>query len=174
RDELDGQRKRAVARAMGPGLDGSGEIDLEAVSVSDGGWDDIDDDLDWDAEPPAGEQPEPDQPDQANAEPETHEDFDIDVFLAEQRTQLVEQSGLDADEIDIIWPHENEHGEIEWQARVGRPYTNPDGTVRTVQANLSRPATDIRFAQEVVSRVERRAAEPRDPRGGSDTRPAVL
>lgn len=178
RDKLDEQRKRAVARAMGPGLDGDGEIDLEAVSVADGGWDAIEDDLDWGTEPATTEQPTPTPtptPTQEGTEPAaSDEDFDIDVFLEEQRTQLVEQSGLAPEEIDIIWPHENKRGEIEWQERVGRPYTNPDGTVRTVQAKLSRPATDVRFAQEVVSRIERRADKLRATRVADDTRAQVV
>jgi predicted RND superfamily exporter protein len=164
RDELDGQRKRAVARAMGPGLLGDGEVDIEAVSGDD--WDDPGSgELDWDANP---EQPEP--PTQAEPEPE----FDLDRFLDEQRQRLVEESGLDEDEIAIIWPHENKRGEIEWQEKVGRPYASPDGTVRTVQATLSQPATDVDFAQDVVGRVERRAELLRETRVAPETRAEVV
>src|SRR5690606_41264977 len=69
---------------------------------------------------------------------------------------------------------ENKRGEIEWQDRVGRPYANTDGTVRTVQASLSRPATDVEFAQEVVRRIERRADLLRETRVAADTRAEVV
>lgn len=165
RDELDGQRKRAVARAMGPGLLGDSEVDVEAVSA-DSDWDDPGfDDLDWG---PATEEPEPNP--EANPEPE----FDLDRFLDEQRHRLVEQSGLDEAEIALIWPNENEHGEIEWQEQVGQPYANADGTVRTVQATLSRPATDVNFAQEVVGKIDRRADLLRETRVAADTRAEVV
>src|SRR5690606_5356917 len=64
--------------------------------------------------------------------------------------------------------------EIEWQDRVGRPYANTDGTVRTVQASLSRPATDVEFAQAVVRRIERRADLLRETRVAADTRAEVV
>ncbi|HLT38000.1 MAG TPA: MMPL family transporter [Enhygromyxa sp.] len=170
RDELDAQRKRAVARAMGPGLT-DGEIDPDAVSGSD--WDDPEfEDLDWGSPPEQPEQPPADQP--PEPESKTGDEFDIDAFLDEQRARLVEQSGLDEDEIAIIWPNENKRGEIEWQDRVGRPYANTDGTVRTVQASLSRPATDVEFAQEVVRRIERRADLLRETRVAADTRAEVV
>jgi predicted RND superfamily exporter protein len=182
RDELDGQRKRAVARAMGPGLLGDGEVDIEAVSA-DTDWDDPGfDDLDWDS-PPEGQ---PEQPEQApNADPKQPEqnlssrpgdraEFSLDRFLDEQRERLVEESGLDEDEIAIIWPNENKRGEIEWQEQVGRPYASPDGKVRTVQATLSRPATDVDFAQDVVGRVQRRADHLRETRVALETRAEVV
>jgi len=166
RDELDGQRKRAVARAMGPGLS-DGEVDLAAVSVGTD-WDDDgegdSDGLDWNAEDPSAAKPSP----------SADEDFDLDAFMTEQRERLVESSGLDADEIALIWPSENERGEVEWQDRVGRPYANAEGTVRMVQASLTRPATNIEFAQDVVGRVERRAAELREDRVAADTRAEVV
>jgi predicted RND superfamily exporter protein len=165
RDELDAQRKRAVARAMGPGLTGDGEVDIEAVSADD--WDDPDsDDLDWDAPPEQPSDPEP--------EPEPEKEFDLDQFLDEQRNRLIEESGLDEDEIAVIWPNENERGEIEWQEQVGRPYQNDNGTVRTVQAVLSRPATDVEFAQDVVGRIQRRADSLRDSQVAADTRAEVV
>lgn len=176
RDELDGQRKRAVARAMGPGLSNDA-VDLEAVSVgADWGsdWDDEGDSdgLDWGVEPVKAPAQAP--ADEPAAEPASSEDFDLDAFLTEQRGRLVETSGLDADEVALIWPSEDERGEIQWQARVGRPYTNPEGTVRTVQASLTLPATNIKFAQDVVSRVNRRAAELRQGRVGASTRAEVV
>jgi predicted RND superfamily exporter protein len=169
RDELDMQRKQAVARAMGPGLTGDGEVDVEAVSA-DSDWDDPGfDELDWDAPP---EQPPTEEEPKAKPEPEP--EFDLDKFLDEQRSRLVEESGLDEDEIAVIWPNENERGEIEWQEQVGRPYQNDEGTVRTVQAVLSRPATDVEFAQDVVGRVSRRADSLRQSQVAADTRAEVV
>lgn len=173
RDELDAQRKRAVARAMGPGLAGDGDVDVEAVSVGEN-WDDPGfEELDWDA-PPDGQPAQDSPPKDPPSASQTGEDFDIDTFLDEQRQRLVEQSGLDEEEIAIIWPNENKRGEIEWQERVGRPYANHDGTVRTVQASLSRPATDVEFAQDVVGRVERRADLLRETRVAAETRAEVV
>jgi uncharacterized protein len=166
RDELAAQRKRAIARVMGPGLSDDGEVDLEAVGAG-SNWDDPDyGGLDWELDA----EPDPTEPKPSEPEP----DFEIDRFLAEQREGLAERSGLDADDIAIIWPSENERGEIEWHEHVGRAYANPDGTVRTVQANLSRPATDVQFAQDVVNRVERRAEHLRQTRVAADTRAEVV
>jgi uncharacterized protein len=169
RDELDDQRKRAVARVMGPGLSDDGVVDLEAVSAGTS-WDDPEfDELDWGAPPPADANPKP------SAEPaQADEPFDLDRFLADQRQALIDDSGLDEGEIDLIWPRENERGQIVWQERVGRPYANDDGTVRTVQASLSRPATDVEFAQDVVGRVERRADQLRRSKVAADTRAEVV
>ncbi|MCA9685616.1 MAG: MMPL family transporter, partial [Myxococcales bacterium] len=162
RDELEKERKQAVARAMGPGLGGTdGEVDVAVVSVGEN-WDDFDsggDDLDWgtggddgggDGE--TGETGEIAEPEAPGKKP-----FDLDNFLDEQRKSLVDQSGLSAQEIALIWPEENAKGEIEWAERVGKDYANDDGTVRTIQASLSRPATDVVFAQDVVGRVAARA-----------------
>jgi uncharacterized protein len=172
RDELDDQRKRAVARVMGPGLSGDGVVDIEAVSAGTS-WDDAEfDELDWGAPPDAeadDANPEPSADPQAADEP-----FDLERFLADQRQALIDDSGLDEAEIDLIWPRENEHGQIVWQERVGRPYANDDGTVRTVQASLSRPATDVEFAQDVVGRVQRRADQLRRSRVAGDTRAEVV
>ncbi|MFO7566053.1 MAG: MMPL family transporter [Enhygromyxa sp.] len=185
RDELDAQRKQAVAQVMGPGLSDDGGVDIEAVSAG-SSWDDPDfDELDWGAPPGQPDQPESpppaDPPSASEGQPEASgadeagdEPIGIDAFLDEQRQRLVDQSGLDDDEIALIWPHENKHGEIEWQDRVGRPYANQDGTVRTVQASLSRPATDVKFAQDVVGRVERRADHLRRTRVAPSTRAEVV
>lgn len=150
RDELDAERKQAVARAMGPGLAG-GPVDVEAVSAG-SNWDDPGfDELDWGGE---GEQPNAPE---AKAGAADVDPFDLDSFLDEQRQALVDSSGLETAEVNLIWPDENAEGEIEWREEVGRAYTNEDGTVRTIQASLSTPATDVQFAQEVVSRVNERA-----------------
>ncbi|EDM76211.1 hypothetical protein PPSIR1_07658 [Plesiocystis pacifica SIR-1] len=167
RDELDAERKQAVARSMSLGLGGDdgGDIDVNAVSVT-GGWDDPgwDQELEWDDtggdEGEAGEDPpKPGPSPEGVAGAADVEPFDLERFLDEQRQTLIDQSGLEAAEVDVIWPKENEQGEIEWEEEVGRSYSNDDGTVRTIQASLSKPATDVRFAQDVVGRVQARAAE---------------
>ncbi len=161
RDELEAERKQAVARAMGPGL-GGGDVDVEVVSVG-SNWDDPGfDELDWG--PPPGEEGGPDGGPDPGPIPENKagaadvEPFDLNRFLDDQRQSLIDSSGLEAAEVALIWPHENEAGEIEWEETVGKTYTNDDGTVRTIRASLSRPATDVQFAQDVVSRIDRRTA----------------
>lgn len=158
RDELAQERRQAVARAMGPGLV-DGEVDTDAVSVSDdwddpgGGWDEGGDDeeLDWGP---------PDEGSEGEGETgETGDDKDLDELLQEQREALVEEGTLDADEVALIWPEENEAGEVVWAKHVGMPYEAEDGKVRTIHASLSTPATDVNFAQDAVARVEARAAE---------------
>ncbi|NVB40924.1 MMPL family transporter [Pseudenhygromyxa sp. WMMC2535] len=148
RDELGAQRKQAIARTMGPGLTDD-PVDIEAVSVGNG-WDDQGAGLDWDADPEdAGEPP-------AEAKTEAGQP-DFQRFLDEQRAALIERSELDPREVALIWPEENDAGEIEWREHVGQDYANEAGTIRTIQASLTEPATDVGFAQDVVARVQRRA-----------------
>jgi predicted exporter len=146
RETLDDQHKRAVARALGPGLTDD-PIDPTQVGADD--WDDPSggDDLDWDA-PPS------DPPPTTDGKP-----FDLDQFLEEQREKLLAESKLAKDEIDLIWPRENEAGEIIWDEKVSQPYVNDAGDVRVLKASLSRPATDVQFSQEVIARIEARVAD---------------
>ncbi len=165
---LDDEHKRAVARAMGPGLDG-GPVDVEAVSVGED-WDDPSaDNLDWGSpkeEPP----PEQDPPPAAEAGKE----LDLDPFLDEQRERLIARGDLKADEVELIWPRENEAGEIIWEDKLGKPYVNDAGNVRVLKASLSRPATDVEFAQEVVSRIEGAAAAAKAKGIAPDARVEVV
>ncbi len=151
---LADQHKQAVARALGPGLTGD-PIDVEAVQGGD--WDDPtgEDELDWDA--PPTDAPPTDAP--PTADPPAKEPFDLQKFLAEQREQLLAQGELSKEEIELIWPRENDKGEIVWEERVGEPYVNDKGDVRLLKASLSRPATDVEFAQDVVRRIEARVAD---------------
>ena len=162
RKTLSDQHKRAVARALGPGLTGD-PIDPDAVGGND--WDDPTegDELDWGppaetppAEAPPAEAPPAEAPPEAppQAEPPKAEPFDLDRFLTEQREQLVAQGKLEAKEVDLIWPREDEQGHIVWEERVGQPYVSDKGDVRVLKASLSRPATDVQFSQEVVRRIE--------------------
>lgn len=153
RDELEAERKRAVA-----GVIGLGGEPIDPTKVGGGGWDDPGfDDLDWGPPPEEGDgDHEPGPEDKAGAA--DVEPFQLDRFLDEQREAMIDSSGLEANEVALIWPDENEDGEIEWVEEVGKAYTNEDGTVRTVQASLTKPATDVRFAKDVVERINARAA----------------
>jgi predicted RND superfamily exporter protein len=157
RETLADQHKRAVTRAVGPGLSGD---DIDPTKVGGEDWDDPTDgdELDWgpptDA-PPTDAPPTDAQPD---AQP-TEEPFDFDEFMAEQREQLVAKGVLSEDEIDLIWPRENEAGEVIWEEHVDQPYFNDAGNVRMLKASLSRPATDVEFSQDVVRRIEARVAD---------------
>ena len=174
RDELEAEHKRAVARAVGPGLTDD-PVDVEAISAGDD-WDDWDDGgkLDWGT--PKGKAgtkvdgTSDTKPDTAEPEPAR----DLDALLADQRDGLVETSGLTPEEVELIWPEENARGEIEWREQVGKPYVDSSGTVRTIQASLSVPATDIEFAQDVVARVAERAHDMRDSEVDPDTRVEVV
>ena len=177
RDELGAERRRAVARAMGPGLI-EGGVDTSALVVGDDwdsggeGWDEggEDEELDW-GSPGEGEEPEGEQPE---AESPEEEPVELGEFLREQRQSLIDEGTLEAEEIALIWPEENEQGEVPWDAHVGRPYAANEGTIRTIHASLSIPATDVQFAQDIVGRVERRAAKLHAEGGVAETRVQVV
>lgn len=181
RDELQAERKQAVARAMGPGLV-EGEIDPEQLGADD--WDDPDADaLDW-GNPPGNEAPPAETPPASAppteappaAEPPAEEKgADIDRFLTEERQRLIDRGILEPEEVALIWPEENEQGEITWAEHIGRPFEAEGGKIRTIHASLSTPATDVEFAQDAVARVERRAAALREAGGlSADTRVQVV
>ncbi len=156
RETLHDQHKRAVARALGPGLSDD-PIDPSQVGADD--WDDPTDgdDLDWDAPPtdaPPKDGPPTEAPPSAEEKP-----FDLDHFLDEQREKLLAESKLAKAEIDLIWPRENEAGEIVWDERVGQPLRSDTGDVRVIKVSLSRPATDVEFSQQVIERIEARVAD---------------
>jgi predicted exporter len=179
RDELQAERKQAVARAMGPGLV-DGELDPDQLGGDD--WDDPDaDGLDWGnpgddappeqpAEAPPAEAP-PAEPEPAAAEAKG---ADIDRFLTEERQRLIERGILEPEEVALICPEENDKGEITWAEHIGRPFEADDGKIRTIHASLSTPATDVEFAQDAVARVERRAAALREAGLSADTRVQVV
>jgi predicted RND superfamily exporter protein len=178
RDELKAERKQAVARAMGPGLV-DGELDPDQLGADD--WDDPDADaLDWGnpgneappppAEAPPAEAPPPTEPPQAE-----DEGASIDRFLTEERQRLIDRGVLEPEEVALIWPEENEKGEIPWAEHIGRPFEAEGGKIRTIHASLSIPATDVQFAQDAVARVEQRAAALRESGGlSADTRVQVV
>ncbi|PRQ01057.1 MMPL family protein [Enhygromyxa salina] len=178
RDELEAERKQAIARMMGPGLV-EGEVDTSDVSVGDD-WDDEFEELDWGAPEPKAEQPAPEQPQPEQPQPEQQKDEppgegpDLEQFLRDQREGLLAQGVLDPKEIALIWPEENERGEIPWTARVGMPYAAEGGKIRTIHASLSKPATDVQFAQDAIARVERRAASLRAKGVAAETRVQVV
>jgi predicted RND superfamily exporter protein len=173
RDELKAERKQAVARAMGPGLV-EGEVDPDQLSGED--WDDPDAEaLDW-GSPPAEPPSQPAEPSaQPPSEPAKSEGADIQRFLTEERQRLIDRGILDPEEVALIWPEENEQGQIPWAEHIGRPFEAEGGKVRTIHASLSTPATDVEFAQDAVARVERRAAALREEAGlSADTRVQVV
>ncbi|PRP99316.1 MMPL family protein [Enhygromyxa salina] len=144
RETLTDQRKQAVAGALGPGLTGD-PIDIEAIQGDD--WDAPTDQAALDEGAPPSTPP-------AAAEP----GFDLDRFLTEQREAAGAHGQLSNKELQLIWPGENEAGEIVWEPRIGEPYASETGDIRVLQASLSIPATDVEFAQEVVARIEARVA----------------
>lgn len=187
RDELQAERKQAVARAMGPGLV-EGDLDPDQLGADD--WDDPDADaLDWgnpgnpgnDESPPEAPPPEappaqapPPEAPPAPA-PEADEGASIDRFLTEERQRLIDRGILEPEEVALIWPEENEQGEITWAEHIGRPFEADGGKIRTIHASLSTPATDVEFAQDAVARVERRAAALREAGlSSADTRVQVV
>jgi predicted RND superfamily exporter protein len=182
RDELATERKQAVARSMSLGLV-EGEVDTQEVSVGEN-WDDPGfDDVDWGtpAQDEAGGEPGDGGKDETGGEPKAEaggegedDSVDLDEFLAEQRQNLIDEGTLDAEEVALIWPEENERGEIEWAEHVGRPYAAEGGKIRTIHASLTTPATDVQFAQDVVARVERRAEALRQGGVAPETRVQVV
>jgi uncharacterized protein len=185
RDELKAERKQAVARAMGPGLV-DGDVDPEQLGGED--WDDPEnDELDWGNPPteappteappteaPPTEAPPAEPPGSPAAEPSQANGAEIDRFLTEERQRLIDRGLLEPEEVALIWPEENEKGEIPWAEHIGRPFEAEGGKVRTIHASLSTPATDVNFAQDAVARVERRAAALREAGLSADTRVQVV
>jgi predicted RND superfamily exporter protein len=78
---------------------------------------------------------------------------DISAWMKQHREQMVEDGRLRADEVDLIWPAEDEQGRIPWIERVAAPQRSPDGTIVLVSATPNRPPTDVRYAKELSSRV---------------------
>ncbi|TPV94686.1 MAG: hypothetical protein B7733_13875 [Myxococcales bacterium FL481] len=177
RDELRHRRRRAVGGAIALGISGEA-VPVEAMLVGDD-WDteleaDLDDDDDAIPAAPAGGgiQAGPadggappaanDAPSVADAKPE-----DLRSWLAQRRRSFVADGRLSEAEIDLVWPREDDAGELVFPDRVARYRTSPDGRIQVIQAQLSRPATDLAFSQELSARVQAAIAdlEPsqRDP-----------
>ncbi len=167
REVLRAERQRAVAKQLELGI-GDGEAELSQVIVGD----------DWDAEPNDVPVPSlggdvaretgssPDNP------PEPRQQ--LRPWLREQRSKLSVDGRLSKEDIDLIWPHEDSHGELQWTARVGKTFRAPNGRVHAVQAHLVKPATDIAFATAMSHKMQELLASVEPSNFASDMRVAVV
>ncbi len=142
---LDKERQRAVAAAMSV----TGEaIDPENVLAGDD-WDEDLDDADFDDE-------EADSADAADAgkADETPEDDSLRALLERQRESVAASGRIRPSDLDLIWPKEDENGQMVWEESVLKPVASPDGGIMLVRARLQQPPTNLQFATEVTDKVE--------------------
>lgn len=142
------ERQKAVARSVAAGVGGGdgGDPDLEAV-IADDDWDS------WDEEDDEGGEEEGGKEEGEQDEGEQDEPVDIRTWLEEQKQSLKDDGRLTAEEVDAIWPDENEQGRVEWKEQILAPFVNRDGTVQLVKADLTKPSTDVSFAKDISDRV---------------------
>jgi len=142
--ELREAKQRAIARriARDVGAEGSGGAAPINEVLAGEDWDDFGDDEDEVKDPAPADADAP----------------DVATWVRKQKQTLATRGDLSAREIALIWPEENEHGEIEWRDDLEDPFVSADGQVQVVKAVLSKPATDITFAREVAERVRALAA----------------
>lgn len=161
-ESLVKERQKAVARSVAAGVGGGedGDPDLDEVLAGDD-WDS------WDEEDDGGGDVEPQEDDK--------EVVDIRTWLDEQKEALKKDGRLTEEEVDSIWPNENEEGKVEWKDEILAPFVNRDGTVQLVKADLTKGSTDVSFAKDISDRVaafeERMRAEGKTT---DDTRIAVV
>lgn len=144
RDTLVKERRRAVARVMRPGITDA-KVDPDELLAGD----------DWDQIGEEEEEPDPPPPSPAGEDGENEdEDLDVREWLDQQKGELENVGSLSKREIDLIWPHENEAGELVWEDQIVDPYLNTAGDVQLVKARLTVPPTDVARAREVVQQLD--------------------
>lgn len=144
RDRLIKERQRHVAGAMSPL---GSELNMDDV-VGDENWDDED----WDEDPNEEEEPELEAPPPADAP--AKEDRSLENLLEDQRERIVQSGRVRESDLDLIWPQENDDGEIIWEEDVRKPVASPDQTVMLVRARLQEPPTNLQFATSVTTKVD--------------------
>lgn len=147
-DRLRFERQKSIGRKLSVG----GSFDPRAI-VNDDDWDETGDGEEEDEEDEAGD-PDADAPPGPPGG-----SGDIRELMQEQRDKLAAGDRVSEADLDVIWPKENEAGEIVWHAEVGRPIASRDGKVALVQARLQSPATDVEFAGRINEKVEALFAE---------------
>ncbi|MEE9385256.1 MAG: MMPL family transporter [Nannocystaceae bacterium] len=163
RDTLKTEQRRALGNAMRLGISDH-EISVEAL-MADDDWDvGLDDDDDDDGSE-QGEQADAGDREKAADDP-LFPDAAAGVadppdraaplrdWLADRRESFVQDGRLSEREVDLIWPAEDENGALIFPDRVVQYRTSPDGRVQVIQAQLSRPATDLAFSRDVAARVD--------------------
>lgn len=143
---LERERKRAVAAAMSV----TGEaIDPENVLAGDD-WDDEfgdedENEFDDDEDSPQ-EGAETDKP--------AAEDESVRALLERQRQSVADSGRIRPSDLDLIWPKEDENGQMVWEDSVQKPVASPDGDIMLVRARLQQPPTNLEFATGVTNKVE--------------------
>jgi len=146
RDDIHEERQRAVARKLRMGVADDHDPDLEKVVVGD----------DWDVLP---EDEEPEAATEAPAKERPDEQKSVGELLDEQRQRLVDTAKVAEEDVDVIWPEENEAGELIWEDTVGRRIASEKGDVHLVEARLTEAATNLQFAARVSEKLDRLVEE---------------
>ena len=165
RDRLRRERENAIVGSMS--LTGS-KIDPDALRVDD--WaSDLDEDEDEDGDEDGGEgeggdgnadgeapDADPDaDPDDPDAEPgDESSEASMASLLKEQRERIASTGRIREADLDLIWPKEDENGEVIWEDTVSKPVAATDGKVMLVRARLVEPPTDLKFSSAVTSKVD--------------------
>ncbi len=143
---LERERQRAVAAAMSV----TGEaIDPQAVLAGDD-WDEDFDDPDFD-------DPAPSQDDKDA--PKSPQDDSLRGLLERQRESVAASGRIRPSDLELIWPKEDDNGQMLWEESVQKPVASPDGDIMLVRARLQQPPTNLQFSTEVTDKVEALFAE---------------
>lgn len=156
RDRLDEERRRAIAKSLSVTGD---DVDVTQV-MDDDDWDDdeSDDDEDWERDDPAEADKEAEASDEGDAET-SDEGSSVGSLLEDQRERIASSGRIRESDLDLIWPQENEDGEIVWEDSVLKPVSSTDGKVMLVRARLIEPPTNLEFATGVTNKVDALLAE---------------
>lgn len=152
RDRLAREKRQAVASKVRPGL-GEGSVDVDDVTVEGDDWAEGFSDLEDEDDGAWGEEPEAPS-DGAAPDDEEAAGKTVDQLLEEQRQKIAESGRVRDRDLDLIWPAENERGELVWEERVEKPVASEDGTVVLVRAILTQPPTDLKFATSITEQVD--------------------
>ncbi len=139
---LENERRRAVATAMS--VTGS-EIDPSKVLAGDDWDEDFDEDFDEEEE----SEPAESDSDAEGSPPQT-----VRELLEEQRRSVAKSGRIREADLELIWPRENERGEMVWEDRVQKPVAAPDGKIMLVRARLQHPPTNLEFSTQITTKVD--------------------
>ncbi len=153
RDRLKRERQRAIARRMGLG---DSQFDERVLDTDD--WDEDPEEQDAEADEPAKTKPKAPVdalPNDGSGDGSLADDeSDLRRLLDDQKQKLLEGGRIKQRDLDLIWPVENDKGELLLPDKVARSTASADGTIALVQARLSKPPTDVAFSTGITAKVE--------------------
>lgn len=146
RDRLKRERQRAIARRIGLG---DGSFDDRVLDKDD--WDDDPEEQDDAAPPPPAPAPAVAPADDGSL---AEDESDLRRMLDDQKAKLLDSGRIKQRDLDLIWPIENDEGELVLPDKVARTTASADGTIMLVQARLTKPPTDVAFSTGITKKVE--------------------